>query len=90
VFTPGSPERFWKPVPQIWYIVLPWRVPHNGFPVGGGLGGQARLRAIARIELVPLSLVASVLNLRRPFQSSGQAPGGPAFGPLGWKIRSRT
>jgi hypothetical protein len=35
------------------------------------LGGQADLRAVARVEPVPISLVASALNLHRPFRSSG-------------------
>jgi len=47
------------------------------------LGGQTHLRAIARVEPVPISLVASALNLHRPFRSSGQGPRRAGFWPAG-------
>ena len=38
VASPVFPRRFWKPVSQIRYIVIPWRAPHNSFPLLEGFG----------------------------------------------------
>ncbi len=64
------------------YIVLSRRAPHNSFPVGGGWGGPAHLRAIARMEPVLFSLVASAFNRTGHFRHPNENHKRASFGPL--------